>query len=139
MRFRRLRIAWSAGWGIFCVLLIFLWMRSYTVYDITPFGTSANGLLIVGTVGLVSSDDGHLWGVWHDGAFGLTSLTAKGLSASAMDSGVSFPHWSAILISSILAAAPWIHRVKRFSLRALLLATTLLAVVLGLAVWAAGK
>jgi hypothetical protein len=29
MRFRKLRIAWSVGWGIICVLLIVLWVRSY--------------------------------------------------------------------------------------------------------------
>src|SRR3954466_10399403 len=29
MRFRKLRIAWSAGWGLACVLLIVLWVRSY--------------------------------------------------------------------------------------------------------------
>ena len=29
MRFRKLRIAWSVTWGIACVLLIVLWVRSY--------------------------------------------------------------------------------------------------------------
>ena len=29
MRFRKLRIAWSVGCGILCVLLIVLWVRSY--------------------------------------------------------------------------------------------------------------
>ena len=29
MRFRKLRIAWSVGCGIVCVLLIVLWVRSY--------------------------------------------------------------------------------------------------------------
>jgi hypothetical protein len=29
MRFRKLRIAWSAGCAIACVLLIVLWVRSY--------------------------------------------------------------------------------------------------------------
>jgi hypothetical protein len=29
MRFRKLRIVWSIGCGIFCVLLIVLWVRSY--------------------------------------------------------------------------------------------------------------
>ena len=29
MRYRKLRIAWSVGWGIACVLLIVLWVRSY--------------------------------------------------------------------------------------------------------------
>src|SRR4051794_2870734 len=29
MRFRKLRIAWSMFWGLACVLLIVLWVRSY--------------------------------------------------------------------------------------------------------------
>src|SRR6478609_7250090 len=29
MRFRKLRIAWSVAWGLACVLLIVLWVRSY--------------------------------------------------------------------------------------------------------------
>jgi hypothetical protein len=46
------------------------------------------------------------------------------------------PVWSAILVAAPLAAAPWIRQLRyRFSLRTLLLATTLVAVVLGLIVW----
>ncbi len=33
MRFRKLRIAWSAFWGIATVLLIALWVRSYRWHD----------------------------------------------------------------------------------------------------------
>src|SRR6478736_9471608 len=33
MRFRKLRIAWSVGCGILCVLLIVLWVRSYRWCD----------------------------------------------------------------------------------------------------------
>src|SRR3954451_8568493 len=29
MRYRKLRIAWSVVWGIACLLLIVLWVRSY--------------------------------------------------------------------------------------------------------------
>jgi hypothetical protein len=50
----------------------------------------------------------------------------------------SFPLWTPVVIGSLLAAAPWIlplSRLRRFSLRTLLIATTLVAVVLGLVVW----
>jgi len=40
----------------------------------------------------------------------------------------------AVLLSGALAAAPWIHWSKRFSLRTLLIATTLFGVLLGLVV-----
>jgi hypothetical protein len=33
MRFRKLRIAWSVGWGILCVLLIVLWVRGYSRWE----------------------------------------------------------------------------------------------------------
>jgi hypothetical protein len=46
---------------------------------------------------------------------------------------VCIPDWLLIFISIAFAAAPWIR--WRFSLRTLLIATTLVAVVLGLVVW----
>jgi hypothetical protein len=45
------------------------------------------------------------------------------------------PHWLPALLSATLAVIPWISRSWRFSLRTLLIATTLVAVVLGLVVW----
>ena len=33
MRFRKLRIAWSVAWGVACLLLIVLWVRSYRQVD----------------------------------------------------------------------------------------------------------
>jgi hypothetical protein len=45
-------------------------------------------------------------------------------------------HWAAVLLMLALTAAPWFPWSKRFSLRTLLIATTLVAVVLGLVVWA---
>ena len=44
------------------------------------------------------------------------------------------PHWLPALLSAALAVIPWISRSWRFSLRTLLIATTLVAVVLGIAV-----
>jgi hypothetical protein len=45
-------------------------------------------------------------------------------------------YWCLILISVVLVTAPWIRRIEwRFSLRTLLIATTLVAVGLGLVVW----
>jgi hypothetical protein len=33
MRFRKLRIAWSVAWAVACVLLIVLWVWSYTALE----------------------------------------------------------------------------------------------------------
>ena len=47
---------------------------------------------------------------------------------------LAFPQWCPVLASMILAVIPWLR--WRFSLRTLLIATTLVAVVLGIIVWA---
>jgi hypothetical protein len=65
---------------------------------------------------------------WQAGAMGF----------GAMETGnyrfIYVPYWFLILFSSLLAAAAWIR--WQFSLRTLLLATTLVAVVLGWVVYA---
>ena len=52
---------------------------------------------------------------------------------------IDIPQWFPVLLFATLATAPWIRWSKRFSLRTLLIATTLVAVVLGLVVYAARK
>jgi hypothetical protein len=61
MRFRKLRIPWSVAWGIACVLLVVLWVRSYWWSDITNRKSvinicSVEGKLLIGctltTVGI---------------------------------------------------------------------------------------
>ena len=50
--------------------------------------------------------------------------------------GAMFPYWFLVLVFGGLAISPWTTRPKlRFSLRTLLIATTLVAVVLGMIVW----
>jgi hypothetical protein len=46
MRFRKLRIAWSVGWGVACVQLIVLWVRSYWWVD--GFGANLGPRFSVG-------------------------------------------------------------------------------------------
>ena len=48
---------------------------------------------------------------------------------------VVVPYWFLELLAVAAAAAPWLRPPKRFSLHTLLIATTLVAVVLGLIVW----
>jgi hypothetical protein len=48
---------------------------------------------------------------------------------------LAVPHWPAVLIVTVIAAAPWLHKInfpRRFSLRFLLIVTTLFAIALGL-------
>ena len=54
------------------------------------------------------------------------------------DSRIMVPHWFLILLSALLAYVPWLRFWStRFSLRTLLIVTTLIAVGLGLIAWAA--
>ena len=46
--------------------------------------------------------------------------------------GLAVPHWFCVLTTVALAVAPWFRWSKRFSLRTLLIATTLVAVALGM-------
>jgi hypothetical protein len=59
--------------------------------------------------------------------FGAATATLNG-------AGPIVPYWLLILLTSSCAIGPWIK--KQFSLRTLLIATTLIAVVLGLIAWA---
>jgi hypothetical protein len=45
------------------------------------------------------------------------------------------PHWFVVLVASLVGALPWAWKYQRFSLRTLLIATTLVAVGLGVVVW----
>jgi hypothetical protein len=58
------------------------------------------------------------------------------LDNDADSTAIYLPDWFAILTVSALSAVPWIRWSKRFSLRTLLIATTLVAVVLGAIVYA---
>jgi hypothetical protein len=48
---------------------------------------------------------------------------------------VAAPMWLLTLMPICLSMAPWLRWSRRFRLRTLLIATTLVAVVLGLIVW----
>ncbi len=49
---------------------------------------------------------------------------------------IQLPHWAVVLALGFVSAIPWIR--SQFSLRTLLIATTLVAVALGLIVYAVG-
>ena len=150
MKFRKLRIAWTAICGIACLLLIVLWVRSYWRLDMLQVTlVSGNKAILMSCQGamrlscrsaILVSGSQPMWNLTShptteviiakpDSVFGFQAKrTAGGYSMTA-------PHWFPILLAAPLAIAPWIRqRARRFSLRTLLVATTLVAVVLGLVV-----
>jgi hypothetical protein len=146
MRFRKLRITWTAICGIACVLLIVLWVRSY---NRTETVSKTNKNLISTTFGsgyglayFIRSDDsavvfGNPFEAAEESGWKYSSVAGPphklGWKSDAKLLIVPVPYWCPVLLAAALATAPWLTR--RFSLRTLLVATTLIAVVLGLIVW----
>jgi hypothetical protein len=146
MRFRKLRIAWSAGWGICRLLLFALWVRSYWWRDTIKCPTS-NILIASSVEGRLQSNvlDQNTDFGWPVGWVRLSRpvrllprLTQIGRTSwtyqiNSHDVFLSVPHWFPVLLLGMFAAAPWLP--WQFSLRTLLIATTLVAVALGIIVW----
>jgi hypothetical protein len=140
MRFRKLRIAWSVFWGLACVVLIVLWVRSYRYGDRLrtenfTHEDSQKRLYVVqsgrGFVRLsVAKQDAR--GEWAI-SYRPSKLFGLGLSRTNSSTTVNVPYWFPMIVSAAMAFTPWVN--WRFSLRTLLIATTLVAVVLGLIAW----
>jgi hypothetical protein len=152
MRFRYLRIAFSATCLIACVLLIALWVRSYgraemIESDLNNPTTNNSIRSSFGQLTFAHKSEIHSTPtIWF-----AVSVSTDVVADSPKFDFVSYkgtprdryswpvfvvyvPHWFAVLLVAASATLPWIS--WRFSLRTLLIATTLIAVVLGLAVWA---
>ncbi len=151
MKHRKLRIAWSVGSGIALLLLIVMWVRSY----------GREGILfrhIKRIQFTVQSSDGRLRVLYYrpeysfDAATNLYKLrngylieklpqwlVSRGLSLN-ISSGVyevCLPYKYLVPFLAIVALIPFIPQPSpHFSLRTLLIATTLAPVGLGLIVWA---
>jgi hypothetical protein len=151
LRFRRLRIAWSVFSGLACVLLMVLWVRSYSVrHDVYHLGTAKiTGLNadcggfsfytgvrpFYGTLKPAATEP-----VWQHGSCKPSSIASGFQWKKTRLTTISVPAWFPVLLSATFPALPWIRHPKwRFSLRTLIIATTLVAVVLGLAVYVASK
>src|SRR5262245_38644037 len=161
MKFRKLRIAWSVFWGLACVLLIVLWVRSYWRLDILDYKSARTMTRVIsfrGSVGFTFANFSSPFSPEFRGSE-FTTGTAQGSNVSYNDSAgnplpsflgfkldwrsipvagtmmttVVFPYWFPVYIAAGSAATPWLRR--RFSLRTLLIATTLVAVALGMAFW----
>jgi hypothetical protein len=164
---RYLRIAVTAFSLTACVLLVALWVRSYSIHD-----------AIQGTLGVIERADlrvdmaswqgrlcvslksfartaGQKWG-WNATSaedWELTLQRAAGWGPlTPPPNFVSFstgprkngwviwsPHWFLCALAATFAIAPWMHRIGwRFSLRTLLIAMTLVALALGTVIYFSG-
>jgi hypothetical protein len=116
---RLLRIAFSVMCGILCLLLIVLWVRSYS---------SAGGWHTLTHIGA----DQIVFYESVNGDLRILSLDAfMAATLSHWQPGFVVPYWSLVSSFVMLAALPWVR--WRFSLRTLLIATTLIAILLATA------
>src|SRR5262245_57772750 len=131
MKHRKLRIAWSVAWGLLAVLLCVLWVRSYWAWDWlsapgVSFATYAGSLYI-------ELGDREPWGITTTDLLSNTILVVHEettLGFLVRPSSLYLGMWFLVLMTTSAAALPWMRWSKRFSLRTLLIATTLVAVVL---------
>jgi len=150
MKYPKLRIAWSVGWGIACLLLIALWVRSYWRYDVFSVRINEHGQLVTSLKGELTWDGAASLAkdseVFHWSAYRVEGVTTAE-SPPTMRPFLGFrwtmvgqsplpiiPYWFPVFVLAALAAIPWFR--WRFSLRTLLIAITLVAVGLGVIVWA---
>jgi hypothetical protein len=143
---RLLRLACSAVCVSACVAPIALWVRTRYACD-----TIHGPILSIGSIVITSRQGGLGFGFhtsimepWHSHTWPPdTAPSDKYLSALVIEFYrspvkdfyvVRFPYWFLIVVFTTLTAALWSSAPWRFSLRTLLIATTLLAVLLGLAV-----
>ncbi len=150
MKHRKLRMAWSVAWGIVAVLLVALWVRSLSYSDSASAPLPGGRGFIVESVG--SRTDIQLYYAlrlpWHTQTYSLkeigTVFSPEPLEGLGFDfypretyCGLTLPYWFNVLLTFGVTVCPWIRLewFRRFSVRTLLIATTLVAVGLGLIVW----
>jgi hypothetical protein len=157
-----LRIAVTALSLTVCVLLVALWVRSYWWFDsVDSAGSETEYVRFISSSGQLSVDKLHnnrrrYWKVESRTAEEAAAITQgaipqiqqiQQLTGRTMSPPPTFlfrwtderlsiraPHWLPVLLTAVSAAALGIRRPYRFSLRTLLIATTLVAVGMGIIV-----
>jgi len=149
MRFRKLRIAWSVAWGSVAVLLCVLWVRSYekadAIYRISKTEIQTQLISYLGVISFRRTNlhvtelsipvKPHGWKYEVRQPVSEFGFSRFALVWNAKELKFRAPCWCGITLATILGTFPWLWQLKRFSLRTLLIATTLVAVGLGLIVW----
>src|SRR3954454_8578604 len=146
MRFRKLRIAWSVAWGVVAVLSVLLWIRGNWYNDGWSRQSGSERVYVESVMGILKwgsmppyygQDHPWQWGsrkaLYNHGELGFPFPAYR---KTALFYTYVLPYWFTTAIVLILGGLPWLQYIPwRFSLRTLLIATTLVAGVLGLAVY----
>jgi hypothetical protein len=153
MRFRKLRITWSVVSLVAGTLIITLWVLSYFngpgkgYFKSLPYicSRSTNGIVLFFKLYSPPSPPSSYiistWNIEERKAIDVVpTKTLTGFSFRWESTSfwyVQIPYWFLAISFTVFAALPWARSIQwRFSLRTLLIATTLVAVVLGTIVYA---
>lgn len=142
---RYLRIAFSVVCGIACVLLVMLCVRSYhrdakgqAKGERLTHVDSQRRLYVVhsrlGAVHLSAASFDSGVGMGWNVDFAESRALGFGMLAKGFSTDLRIPYWFPITLATIATSLPWVR--WRFSLRTLLIVTTLIAVVLGAVIYA---
>ena len=136
LRYRRLRIGLSACGSIAAALLVVLWVRSYWRWDSVSCNSigagSGQGIIVL------AFDSRGREGWWWTSSYYENDIeeSARPLSTRAFEwkaepgaIAVYFAHWLLLVPLTVLTVAPWMR--WRFSVRTLLIAMTVTAMLLG--------
>jgi len=159
MRYRKLRIASSVVCGVVFILVAQLWGQTkHTSKDLfvgkLPYGvwiSTRAGQINVSSLPDVDGERKRLSlplaprtqvPEYAGGSLSASELHIHDSMSTIFGDRTTYatvPIWMLGALVLALAAVPWIRWSARFSVRTLLIATTLVAVVLGLAIYAARK
>jgi hypothetical protein len=158
MKYRKLRISWSVACGILCLLLIALWVRSYSQSDVVAYTTQKKREVFVGSslgqFSIGTSDQGYSQmplgyhfrfsrEIYGSGPFRTIRSQSNRMGFGVFSRWgfniIAVPQWCPLFVTAIIAAIAWPKWAKRFSLRTLLIGITVVAALLGLLVWAMNR
>lgn len=156
-RWRRwLRVAWTLVFAVLTIVSCKFWMRSYQWFDTAGWNyyankqigisSSAGRIVFVSTQGLpdwqLNSNNMVPNGDWKPAlrALEVQCFNVAGFGVAVTGrSMIYMPYWFATTIAAMLSTLVWFPWSRRFSLRTMLLLTTLVAVVMGAVVWLLGR
>jgi hypothetical protein len=158
MKYRKLRIAWSVAWGALCLLVVAMWVRSFTYSEGAGIALADNCVAWVFTVRgrvliVVRREDRQIAtpvnpsGGWSELVYPEsvpriernTGPHVLGFGIVVFGPGIyrlRFPYWFLTSLTVALVVLPWVSRYWQFSLRTLLIGMTLAGVGLGLLLFA---
>lgn len=141
-----LRLTWTGFFAVVTVLLCVLWLRSYWWVEQASLPIGQSRCLYFGSVpgafmfGVTSEPWPETYSSEPADAWLADALDDEDTPWSSarkfrlMGGAVMLPYWFGSSSAPLIALAPWTR--LRFSLRTLLIATTLVAVLLGIFVYA---